>query len=149
MIILIKYKIVFSISIVFLLLLSTFSIYANEVDWGKRYDEIQAQVCSRISEQCIVKYSAYTDDKNGLPLNNLKDVAVPGKVVILAKHDPSWGKGKNFKSEVLDNPSWLDLTIQANKMILTTGDQHHRYLEGFAILHIQDGIKYIVLHMGS
>jgi hypothetical protein len=121
----------------------------KEDEWGKRYDAIIKEACGHIEGECLVNYSAYLNDKNELPINNLKQVAIKGKVVLLKKHELFWGAGKNFKSKHLENPTWLDLTIEANKMILTTGDRHHRYLEGFDILYEKGGIKYVELSMGS
>lgn len=43
-----------------------------------------------------------------------------------------WGSpsGQDYMSGMLHDPTWLDLCVVANEAILTTGDTHHRFLEG-------------------
>ncbi|MES9851045.1 MAG: hypothetical protein ABW170_04350 [Candidatus Thiodiazotropha sp. L084R] len=139
----------FSLALLIFVSFSSYSQSLKEDEWGEKYDEIIKEACGHIEGECLVNYSAYPNDKDELPINNLKQVAIKGKVVILKEHDPFWGAGKNFKSKLLVNPTWLELTIEANKMILTTGDRHHRYLEGFDVLYEKDGTKFVGLSMGS
>jgi hypothetical protein len=139
-----------ALTLVFLSVIS-FSSYAQSSDeeWGKRYDAIIDDACSHIVGECLVRYSAFPSDEDDLPINNLQDIAIKGRVVIIQKYDSFWGEGKDFKSRVIENPTWLDLTIEANTMIKTTGDSHHRYLEDFGVLYEKNGIRYIELSMGS
>jgi len=122
---------------------------ANDEEWEKRYDRIIMEVCQNIENECLVRYSAYELDKNELPVNNLSQVAIEGKVIVIQKHDPFWGKGGDFKSKIYTNPTWLDLAIIANEMIIVTGDHHHKYLEDFEVIKIENEIKFVELFMGS
>lgn len=121
----------------------------DEKEWQRRYDAISKQVCAQVKQECLVRFSAYHEDKRGMPVNNLHEVVLQGRVIVFAMHDPFWGKGKHFRSEKLRNPTWLDLARVANQMIHVTGDHHHIYLEDYAVVHEQDGIRYIKLLMGS
>jgi len=124
----------------------------NAVDYkevDKRQEQMAIEVCSKIKRECLVVYSAYPYNTQELPVNNLNKIALKGKVIVIQKHDKFWGKGKNYKSKIYQNPTWLDLSILANEMIRVTGDKHHVYLEDFEIIKNKKGIQYIELQMGS
>lgn len=77
-----------------------------------------------------VSFSAYADDWS----DNLDEVAVEGRIKIKTKHDDFFGgmaveSRQNYESEILENPTWLDLCLCANDMINCTGDNHHIFLE--------------------
>ena len=84
----------------------------------------------KIKSKVYVVYSGFKKDKKGIPINNIDDVAVNGTIKIYKKHDPFWGKGTNYESESIKNPTWLDIAKLANDMIKTTGDKQHIFLEG-------------------
>jgi len=105
--------------------------------WDIIYPEIQDQVSDHIKANRIltdeyehlVLFSAWNDDEN-----NLNDIAITGRVQLTAKKEKIFGdkprdQRKNYISDVLENPTWLDLTLCANDMINTTGDNHHIFLE--------------------
>lgn len=128
------------------------SVVCAEVDqkeWEKLYDAMVLEVCSKIKNECLVRYSAYQSDINGLPVNNLNTIALKGKIIVVQKYEKFWGKGKDYKSKIYTDPRWLDLSIIANEMIHVTGDKHHKYLEDFEVIKVEKGIKYVELHMGS
>lgn len=79
-----------------------------------------------------VIYSAYKSDKDGEPIDNLNEIAVKGKVILVGEADDFWGgkKAKDFRSKVLENPTWLIVAIHANATIKKTRDLHHVFLEG-------------------
>ena len=133
------------------LMLAIFQVSAEPAskEWKKRYQVITNEVCSKVKGECLVRFSAYKKDKAGLPVNNLHFIAVPGKVVVVERHGPSWGNGKDYKSAVRTNPTWLDLAVIANDMIHKTGDRRHIYLEDCEVVSIKNGIKYVELYMGS
>jgi hypothetical protein len=108
--------------------------------YGRKLDEMSRAVEKAIkasgSEQEIeVCYSAYEVANTGkeetdIPINNLHEVAVQGKVILVSDHDDFWGEGEPFRSVELDSPTWLEVCVQANLMIHCTGDHHHIFLEG-------------------
>lgn len=117
--------------------------------WEKRYDTIAHDACKNIVNECLVQFSAYQQDNNGLPINNLDDIAISGKVVIVATHDAVWGEGKNYQSDVVESPTWRSLVELANEMIITTGDRHHIFLEDFEIIDVVNDVQFVVFYMGS
>lgn len=78
-----------------------------------------------------VLFSAYPDDYH----NNLNEVAIEGRIQIMTKKKSFFGSmypklRKDYESEIMENPTWLDLCLCANDMIHCTGDNHHIFLEG-------------------
>lgn len=55
----------------------------------------------------------------------------------------------DFESEVLNDATWLDLMRIANEMAISSGDVHHRYLEGIEPTGRSGDITIAVLSMGS
>ncbi len=118
-------------------------------EYGKRLDDIHGRIAKRLGENSIVFYSAYTTDNNGLPIDNLDDIAIEGRVKFHVTHDPFWGSGNPYSSHVVESPTWLDIAVLANKMIKTTGNSHHHYLENVLIVDEDDGTKIAQFLMGS
>ena len=98
--------------------------------YDQMLDYFSARLKHKIKGNVMIRYSAYIVDKEGIPINNLDDIAVKGKVRFYQKHDEFYGKGKDYVSKVVENPTWLDVSKLANNMIKVTGDKHHIFLEG-------------------
>lgn len=100
-----------------------------------------------------VCYSAYECGDDDEPIDNLDEVAAEGRVRLVGFHDGFWGDGKDYQSEVLESPTWLEVTVCANAMIEATGDHHHAFLEGLERLHknkqTEDGVTLYEFSMGS
>lgn len=85
-----------------------------------------------------ISYSAYRTDKKGIPIDNLDEIAVRGRVRFHQKYEPFWdrhdggGNGQDYMSPYIKNPTWLDVAKFANEMIKVTGDQSHVFLEGIS-----------------
>lgn len=85
----------------------------------------------KTKKKILVKYSNYDTDKNGIPINNLDNIAVKGNVKFYQKKNKLYGENsKDFESKIIKNPTWFDIILLANDMIHTTKDNHHIYLEG-------------------
>jgi len=106
-------------------------------EYGKKLDEMNSAVESALpeGEECFVYYSVYNME-NGLPVNNLHEVAVEGKVIFTQNHDGFWGAGISYQSDVIENPTWLDVAVLANEMIKIVGDYHHIFLEGVSPVYV-------------
>jgi hypothetical protein len=115
----------------------------------QRLRDIEERAAESLPEEALVIYSAFALDGDGLPLDNLDDVAVAGRCIFMQKHNPFFGKGKDFVSAEFNSPTWLQLCAVANDMILVTGDQHHVFLEGVTVLREENGIKVVEFEMGS
>ncbi len=90
---------------------------------------------------CVVSYSAYKSDKNDIPIDNLDEIAVHGKVIF---------ECDTYQSPVAENPTWLDVCLFAEYMIRETEDYHHVFLEGVHITdRMFDGVPVYGFNMGS
>lgn len=114
---------------------------------GAALNSIQQRVGEAIEDgDRRVYYSAYDSDDRGVPIDNLDQVAVEGRVKFVA--EPGWShEGRRYESQEVENPTWLQVAVLANDMILVVDDYHHRFLEGV----YADGKKPGVYHflMGS
>ena len=99
--------------------------------FSERWKAICERVKKHIGEDTDVRFSAYRDTRGGLPLDNLDDIAIKGKAVIVASAVPFWGgeESSGFQSEMLEDPSWLELCAVLHEQIERTGDRHHVYIE--------------------
>lgn len=135
-------------TLMFLSLLSFFTVStASEKSWEEAYSEIEAQVESAIAREVLVSFSAYEIDANQIPVNNLNEVVVSGKIQFLSSKG-IWRKN-TYISKVIENPTWLDITVLANKMIIDTQDTHHVFLEDIEFLRMEKDIKIYDFVMGS
>lgn len=120
----------------------------EETDFDEAMSNIQERVNQAIEGERFVYYSAYEHDSNEIPINNLDDIAVKGKVYFFEEHVTT-GPGTDYTSPIVENPTWLQVAILANEMIKTTGDTHHIFLENIEILKEENGIKQMGFRMGS
>jgi len=75
-------------------------------------------------------YQTYKNNIFKIPLSNLDDIAVEGRVVFEElQHGWLSGGGKPYTSDVVEDPTWLEVALLANEMIHTTKDFHHKFLE--------------------
>ena len=96
-----------------------------------------------------VVYSAYDTDEAGLPVDNLDEVPVRGTFRVLGEYVEFWDSstdktGEEYVSDVITDPTWLQLAVMANRAIEVTGDQHHVYLEA-----VREEGGLLVLQFGS
>jgi hypothetical protein len=120
-------------------------------EYGKRINAIHEKIQESLGTDVerLVYYSAYKT-KNDLPVNNINTVAFKGKAILVAKHDDFWGDGSDYESDVVKNPTWLQIAVLANAMIQTTGDFHHQFLEGVhRTKETKDGVAVFEFAMGS
>jgi hypothetical protein len=101
----------------------------DEEEYESRMDRINARVEARFPDGAIT-YSAYPEDENGLPIDNLDEIAINGRCYLKATYNSFWGKGKDYLSAELNNPTWWHVLECANASVAVTGDEHHVFLEG-------------------
>lgn len=116
---------------------------------GKAYmlsfNEIQDSVEKAIKEdgqEILLKYSAYEWDENDLPINNLKEVPIKGKVVFLSEEE-------DFKSEIYESPTWLEIAVIANKMCLETECRFNVFLEELQVYENMEKVSEATIIMGE
>lgn len=96
-------------------------------------DRVEQAILADGQKEVLVDYSAYTtrgeDDE---PIDNLDEVAIKGQIVVFAEEDGFYGgkKSKSYVSPVLTDPTWLTLSLHANRAIVATNDHHHVFFEG-------------------
>ena len=128
----------------------TYKPTAKEKAYGKALDAIHARIKAKIGRTPVVFYSAYKT-VDGIPVDNLDEIAVKGEVRFVAKHDPFWGgdKGKDFISATVENPTWLEVVAIADKMIRVTCDYHHCFLEAVERVRTIGSVRTAELFLGS
>lgn len=105
-------------------------------------DKVEKEI-NKFCDKKYVIYSAYDYDEWDNPIDNLNKVPIKGKVKFV---DSTW----NFDSGVFENPTWLDICVIANRMIIETKDYHHIYLEDVDVEDVDiAGNKIAKLIMGS
>ena len=97
---------------------------------------------NNINDKVLVRYSAYNLDKNGVPINNLYDIAIEGKVIFNYKYN-----GLEYVSDYIKNPRWIDVCKLANDMILKLNVKDKLFLEGISDVHMFSNV--ITFYMGS
>jgi hypothetical protein len=120
----------------------------EETDFDEAMSKIEERVAQAIKGERLVSYSAYKYDSNEIPIDNLDEIAVEGKVYFFQEH-VTIGSGTDYTSPIVENPTWLQVAILANEMIKTTGDTHHIFLESIKIVKEENGIKQMQFWMGS
>ena len=103
-------------------------------------DEILKDIINKPDYDVFLAYSAYHTDDDGNPIDNLDEIAVPGRAVVIAS---------GYKSGILVDATWLDLSVVGDEMIKKTGDFHHVFLEGVQVERDDNGTKICWLVMGS
>lgn len=113
-------------------------------------DKMEIKVAERVRGECRVFYSAYDSDEDGIPVDNLDEIALVGKIAVICNWPSVIDTEKVLTSEILKSPTWLDLTVISNDLINETCDYHHRFFEGYHIIgETHGGVMLIDLHMGS
>ncbi len=127
----------------------------NQETYGKHLDDHEHTIRAALGDIAPhVFYSAYdTDPETGEPINNLNEVAIKGKCILIAEADAFWGDkdSADYFSPVLENPTWLEVSVFANAAIIATRDFHHHFLEGVnrtGILN-DDDVPFYTFAMGS
>lgn len=104
---------------------------------------IDEKVAERIApHECIVVYSAYDTDEWDKPIDNLDEIPVRGNVQIVTEDE-------EYKSIVLQSPTWLDITVVANEFIKLTMDYQKKYLKDVEVLRNENGVIIASLIMGD
>jgi hypothetical protein len=93
---------------------------------------VMAGVFASGQRRVRVCYSAYGEDAAGVPIDNLDEVAVHGRCVLVADANEYFGgpRSREYRSDVLQDPTWLTVVVHANASIAVTRDRHHVFLEG-------------------
>jgi hypothetical protein len=117
----------------------------TEADSDKAYafacDAIQDRIKTRVGRKSFLVFSAYNFDGDKVPVDNLDDVPVIGKVLIRGSRTPKIPRSKDYESSIMESPCWLDLCAIANDQMTATRDRDHRYLEAIEVIENIDDIQ--------
>lgn len=127
---------------------------------SKAYNDAIEKIDSRIFEACkkagheevYIRFSAYDPDEWDIPIDNLDIIPIKGKIKFKdGVFDVSRFREiyEPFESEIYDSPTWLEICVIANEMIMKTKDVHHIYLEMLGDVHKEDEVTIATLIMGS
>lgn len=119
--------------------------------WDKMEKRVREAILASGQKKKYVIYSAYESDEDDNPIDNLDEIAVKGKVVLVGYADDYWGgeKSKEYRSEIMENPTWLQVTVAANAMIKKTRDTHHCFLETLEFRDQEGDVALYEFGMGS
>lgn len=119
-------------------------------EWSDKCTAIDLRVEAALGHKLVVNYVAYEEDERGMPIDNLDDVAIVGRVRLIAAKD-DWGgeKSRSWEGKILESPTWLTIVIEANAMMRRTRNLHHCFLEGFEIVHQEGDVQIANFVMGS
>lgn len=90
----------------------------------------------------IVIYSAYDYDSYDVPEDNLHEIPIKGKVKFV-------DESSDIESDIVDSPTWLEIAVIANKILIDAMDYHHVYLEDIEVICYENEIYVAKLIMGS
>jgi hypothetical protein len=82
----------------------------------------------------------------------ITEIVIQGKIKVLQDYNEyrdysPFKSGRDYESEVLENPSWADLISIANEIIETTKDTAHIKVKGIEVLQKLDDIKLCKLNL--
>ena len=128
--------------------------YMNDIKkeiWYKLSDELQDYF---IETEYPTEYASYCvyDDDNGEKINPNKR-AIDGKCRVVEPFDGDcYWKIRKYKGNILINPTYGELLLECDKLIIQTGDYRHLYFECFGTSGLkqnEEGILHIGLWLGS
>lgn len=119
----------------------------------EKYRIIQDKVINGIksigSKEIIVVYKAYEEDTQQMPIDNLEQIAVQGKVRFASSANVYGRKitGLDYLSKIFVNPTWLQAAFLANQMLEKNGERRRICLENILVCRRENGIKKAVFLM--
>jgi hypothetical protein len=83
--------------------------------------------------------------------NKMHLTAVSGPVVFVASGDDFWGgeKAKNYRSKVIENPTYRALMGAAQALQKATKDYHHSFIEGVTFKGYEGNVMILQMQFGS
>ncbi len=102
-----------------------------------------------ISTKYDSEYASYCIYTGNDTLQNPDEIAINGSCIVYEDQNDDWNSS-GYIGDVLENPSYGDILLEADNVLKITGDNHHVFLEGFNIVSYTDsGMAIINLCMGS
>lgn len=118
-------------------------------EFYERLDAIQKEIGCHINGEYLVHYCLNDEDQNGLPVNNLRDKAISGKVIFDQGDNRCVNDRERFIGKHFTDPTWLDVTIAANDFLNVTDSRRHVYLEDILVVSESNNTKHVTFVFGS
>jgi len=121
-----------------------------EYSKAKIYNNIQEKVnkvINRYKQECVIIYRVGISNDNTI-VDNLDEVVVKGKVRFASSRRVFFERKeeKDYRSRIVVNPTWLDVSVMANEMVQYTGSKY-RYFDGVELVIEQNNIKKMIFVM--
>lgn len=125
----------------------------NETEFNQRQDLIQGFIAQHIGVKpeelesifCVERVTE--SDDVGAAFNS---VAHPGRCqVVVTPADYGNSTSRTYRSEILTDPTWLDIAKAFEASLAVTGDSDHRFLELVDAKGAIDGITQLEVFAGS
>jgi len=92
----------------------------------------------------------YETDADDSPEVDLTKTVMVGEALVHSTGSEFFGNGRGFVSEVVTNPTYLDMMVICGQMIEATGDEHHVFLETISPYGFNDnGTTILNFFLGS
>lgn len=124
----------------------------DDIAFDEAFERMNNRIRQSIDGESYVVYSAYDTNDDDIPIDNLDELAIEGNVRFYQRYNAHWdstGKGQDYKSHVIKDPTWLDVAKLCNEMIKITGDKTHVFLEGIHYGRQEQDYMLISFTMGS
>lgn len=96
----------------------------EEERYWQAVEKMRARIAEKITGECVILYNAFDRDASGMPIDNLDEIAYHGVMRLVDDiHD-------YYDGPTLTNPTWMEIAIYANDIMIATGDRHHIFLDG-------------------
>lgn len=89
---------------------------------GESLDDLMTSYVQS-STTCVMNYMTYMHDSRDVAISNLDNVAVTGTYRFSKKYSADWdisGEGQSYMSDLVTNPTWLQVAVFANQAALIT-----------------------------
>ena len=140
----------------------------NMLDIEKQLELLEQKIVNlelKLKPLNITKYNKFIQITYDNIFYNVKDYLfcnINERIVLLNVYNDLFADyyGTSFISEVLYNPTYLDILIEVNKSVIKTNDYYHKYLDGLyelkpSILYnytgivAEENIKYYEILLGG
>jgi len=91
-------------------------------------DYFEWRLAQKIDGRVFVYYNCTSYDKYHIPIDNMDNIAIRGKVLFYQEC-----MGKTFYSKLLTDPTWIEIAVEANKMIIFTCNYDFNKLIGIKL----------------
>lgn len=115
------------------------TIVNPEARFWVAHEQIAARIRETLGAQTCVNFCAYPEDDEGLPIDNLDEVAIAGRCVLVGPQDSTNAALVAYVSQELDEPTWWEVLRQVEAMLRQSQERARIHLEGLNWLDPEHG----------